>query len=66
MERPSLLTARGLSTSLIPSRGGGFEIDFDFLDHRLTVTVSDGAVRSIPLRSRSIADFYAEIASTPE
>src|SRR5688572_30392991 len=27
------LTARGLTTSPIPDRGGSFQIDFDFIDH---------------------------------
>ena len=57
------VTARGLTTSLIPARDDSFQIDFDFLDHQLTITVSDGAVRSIPLRSRATADFYAEFSS---
>jgi hypothetical protein len=61
---PLYVTARGLTTSLIPLRDGGFEINFDFLEHRLVVVLSDGTVRSIPLRSRPIPDFYAEFSST--
>lgn len=61
---PLYVTARGLSTSLIPTRDGGFEIDLDFVDHQLRVTVCDGAIGSIPLRSRAIADFHAEFTAT--
>jgi Family of unknown function (DUF5996) len=42
------VTARGLTTSPIPWRGGDFQIDFDFIDHvlwgqahRRTVSSSD-------------------------
>jgi hypothetical protein len=52
------LTARGLTTSPIPDGARQFQIDFDFIDHRLTVSVSDGAVRSLPLAPMAVADFY--------
>jgi hypothetical protein len=55
------LTARGLTTSLVPHRTGpAFQIDFDFLDHRLDVATVDGGRRSLPLEPRTVADFYAE------
>ena len=47
---PLYVTARGLTTSLMPTRPGrGFEIDFDFCAHRLDIATVDGAGRSIPL-----------------
>jgi hypothetical protein len=55
------VTARGLTTSPIPHGTRTFEIDFDFIDHQLRIAASDGAVRSIPLRPRSVADFCGEI-----
>jgi hypothetical protein len=58
---PLYVTARGLSTSMIPAGRRGFQIDFDFLTHRLDVTVSDGDLRSLPLEARPVADFYAEL-----
>jgi hypothetical protein len=54
------VTARGLTTSTIPSGRRVFEVDFDLIDHRLDIHVSDGSSRSIALRPRSVADFYQE------
>ena len=61
---PFYVTARGLSTSLIPATGRAFQIDFDFVDHQLVVSTTDGAERTSPLAPRSVADFYAEVMST--
>src|SRR2546426_12255131 len=36
------ITARGLGTSPIPHGKRTFEVDFDFVDHRLLVRTSDG------------------------
>jgi len=55
------LTARGLTTSPIPHRAGIFEIRFDFIDHQLRILKSDGAVKVIELRPKSVADFYREV-----
>jgi len=52
------VTARGLTSGTIPFGQQVFQVDFDFLDHRLDVLVSDGATRSLPLQPRSVADFY--------
>jgi hypothetical protein len=42
---PLYLTSRGLTTSPIPHESGrSFQIDFDFIDHRLLIAVSDGRV----------------------
>lgn len=54
------VTARGLGTSLIPHGGRSVEIDFDFLDHELTVRTSDGMVRAMPLGEQSIAGFFRD------
>lgn len=56
---PLYVTARGLTTSIIPAGDRGFQIDFDFVTHRLDIAVSDGGMRSMTLESRPIADFYA-------
>lgn len=55
------LTARGLTTSPIPHPAGIFEIRFDFIDHQLRILKSDGAVKVIELRPKSVADFYREV-----
>lgn len=60
-EVPFYVSARGLTTSPIPYEKGIFEVDFDFVDHRLNIATSKGEIGSIPLAPRAVADFYAEI-----
>ena len=55
------VTSRGLTTSPIPYGARCFQIDFDFIDHRLVIQTSGGAVEVIPLIPRTVADFYAEV-----
>ena len=55
---PFSVAARGLTTSTIPLGSRVFQIDFDFVDHRLNILVANGSARSLPLRPRSVADFY--------
>ena len=40
---PLYVTARGLTTSVMPYKDRAFEIDFDFIDHRLLIKRDDGA-----------------------
>jgi Family of unknown function (DUF5996) len=54
------VTARGLTTSLMPYRADGVEMAFDFRDHVLTIDRTDGRSATVALASRSVADFYAE------
>lgn len=54
------LTPRGLTTSAIPYGERTFSVDFDFLDHALLVRTSEGAVGTLPLAPRAVADFYRE------
>src|SRR5436309_433042 len=58
---PLYLTARGLTTAAMPHDSRSFQIDFDFIDHRLYIDVSDGRRDSLALRPCPVADFYAEI-----
>jgi len=58
---PLYVTARGLGTSPIPAGGEIFEIDFDFIEHRLVVRLSSGAERALALESKSVADFYHQV-----
>jgi hypothetical protein len=60
---PLYLTSRGLTTSAMPHGARTFQIDFDFIDHRLRIDVSDGRRDSLPLVPRSVADFYGEVMS---
>jgi hypothetical protein len=57
------VSARGLTTSLMPYPAGGAEIEFDFTRHELTITTTSGATRRMTLGPRSVADFYAEYRS---
>ena len=52
------VTARGLGTSPIPHAERTFEVDFDFVDHRLLVRISDGKRGTLPLVPQTVADFY--------
>lgn len=57
---PLYVTARGLTTWLMHTGERGLEIEFDFLDHQLLLRTTDGDVRRIGLRPRTVADFHAE------
>jgi len=51
--------SRGIGTSPIPDGARTFDVDFDFVTHRLCIATSDGQRREIALRPMSVADFYA-------
>lgn len=57
---PFHLTGRGLTTRPMGQTDGNpiFTIDFDFVGHRLVVTVVDGRDLSFPLYGQSVASFY--------
>ncbi len=55
------VTPRGLTTSPIPDGTRTFQIDFDFIDHVLRISTSDGAQRQFALAGHSVASFYAAI-----
>jgi hypothetical protein len=59
---PFYVTATGLTTSLIPyGVGRGFQIDFDLIDHQLSVLTTDGDRRRHALRPESVADFHRSV-----
>jgi Family of unknown function (DUF5996) len=58
---PFYVTARGLSTSVIPYRSENFEIQFDFIDHTLDIETSSGERRRIRLMPQSVCDFYTAV-----
>jgi len=55
------ITPRGLATRTLPYGARSFAIEFDFIDHRLVVRVSDGSTRTLPLAPQSVADFYRAV-----
>jgi hypothetical protein len=63
---PLYLTARGLSTTPMPAGPWSLEVEFDFLGEELRLRRDDGAVRSLPLASRAVADFYRDYRAALE
>jgi Family of unknown function (DUF5996) len=55
------VSTRGLTTSPIPYNDRTFEIQFNFMDHRLELRTSDGDDRAFPLAPKSVAAFYHEL-----
>ncbi|MDX6610976.1 MAG: hypothetical protein QOD75_162 [Blastocatellia bacterium] len=58
---PLYVSARGLNTSAMPYGDRIFEMEFDFIDHRLRIECSDGALKTLALRPQSVAAFYGEV-----
>jgi hypothetical protein len=58
------VTPRGLATRPLPHGTRTFTIQFDFIDHQLRVLASDGEMRTLELRPRSVADFYHALLGT--
>jgi hypothetical protein len=58
---PLYVTARGLTTSLVPAGARSFQIDLDLLEHRLDVLVTDGSRRAVRLAPMPVADFYRQL-----
>jgi len=55
------VSSRGLSTGIIPYENGSFQIDFDFIDHQLHISASDGGVKRMKLEPGTVAAFYRQI-----
>jgi hypothetical protein len=58
---PLYVTARGLTTSPMPAGGRSVEIAFDFIDHLLRITCSDGSSETFGLVSMSVAAFHRRV-----
>jgi Family of unknown function (DUF5996) len=58
---PLYLTARGLTTSPIYFDGGAFEIVFDFVEHALEISTSNGKQRKIALAPQPVAAFHEQV-----
>ncbi|HJS91555.1 MAG TPA: DUF5996 family protein [Steroidobacteraceae bacterium] len=58
---PLYVSSRGLGTSPIPYAKEIFEMEFDFLAHRLMVRTSWGAERQMRLAPQTVGDFYREV-----
>ena len=54
-------TARGLTTSPMSCGPHILQIDFDFIDHMLSLQTSEGRTKFIPLKPMSVAVFYVQV-----
>jgi hypothetical protein len=57
---PLYVTARGLTTSPIPYGDREFQVDFDFVEHRVRVSDGDPGSFTMALEPQSVAQFYRE------
>ena len=57
---PLYVSARGLTTTAIPYGDISFEMEFDFVDHKLEITCSHGTSATVALEPKSVATFYEE------
>ena len=57
---PLYVSARGLTTTAMPYGEIFFEMEFDFIDHKLDITCSHGKSTSVALTPKSVATFYRE------
>src|SRR5579864_1480948 len=60
---PLYVSPHGLNTSMIPYGDRQFDMEFDFLEHKLVIRTTDPKTVSVPLVARSVADFYREVMS---
>ena len=62
---PLYVTTCGLGTSAMPlPHGGAMDVEFNFVAHELTFRTSSGRVEAMPLRPRTVADFFGEYQRT--
>src|SRR5688500_20034685 len=52
------VTARGLTTSPIPAAGGSVQFDFDFVDHKLDGSTSDGDAKAFAMEPMTDDEFH--------
>jgi Family of unknown function (DUF5996) len=57
---PLYVNALGLTTSAIPYSGGNFDVQFDFIHHKLVIRTSNDAILPLALAPQSVADFYRD------
>jgi uncharacterized protein DUF5996 len=57
---PLYVSARGLTTTAMPYGEIFFEMEFDFLEHKLDIKCSHGQSASVALQPKSVAIFYQQ------
>jgi len=58
---PLYVSCRGLTTRSIPYEGRMIDISFDFIEHKLYVSCSDGRSEFFSLQNISVAEFYGSL-----
>jgi hypothetical protein len=58
---PFYVTAQGLGTSTIYTGVECFDMEFDFVEHRLVLRTSWGIRRELPLIPMTVANFHAQV-----
>jgi hypothetical protein len=57
------LTSRGFTSGPIPAGARTFDLEMDFVDHRVVLSTSDGPREAIEMRPRPVADFYRAVSA---
>lgn len=57
---PLYVSPRGLTTTAMPYEDILFEMEFDFLDHKLRINCSNGSNNTVALEPKSVAVFYEQ------
>src|SRR5260370_9028222 len=57
------VSARGLTSTAMPYKQITFEMEFDFMEHCLLISCSDGGIATVALKPKSVAVFYQEVIS---
>lgn len=52
------VSPRGLTTSAVPAGSRSVQLDFDFIDHKLIGSLSDGSRKAFALEPMAVAEFY--------
>jgi hypothetical protein len=55
------VSATGLTTGTMPCGTRAFQIDFDFIEHRVVLRSNDGRTERVVLEPQSVATFYARL-----
>jgi hypothetical protein len=61
---PFYITARGMTTSLMPYERRALEVEFDFIEHKILIETSEGRVVTMTMEPQSVADFYRKFMAT--
>ncbi|MEM6665345.1 MAG: DUF5996 family protein [Pseudomonadota bacterium] len=60
------VNGRGLTTGPVEGDPHGYEVIFDFVDHRLVIQTTDGRTTGFALEAMSVADFHARFTQALE